>query len=291
MRWRYISALALLLVIGVAGVLIVLRGEPIHQGRRLSAWLEDLQNPSPVVRKEAQNAVRHIGTNGLPKLREMLHAEDSPLETNIVNVLKRQSWFKMSFPTAREKRIRAALGCIALGSMAKRAVPDLLEFSRCDSFCANMAESALGYIGPEAVEQLGLELNNTNYTRRRVAVGALVFIGPPAKPAIPALINCLKDPYAGVQANAARALGRIGVPSPEIVKSLVECFGDPDVEVRCSAEAAVTEFGNPAIPTLSALLNDPDESIRKGARKALDEMVDASNAQPELIRTNPKRLP
>jgi len=97
-----------------------------------------------------------------------------------------------------------------------------------------------------------------DYTLRRVAVGALVSIGPQAGEATSVLTNCLADNFSGIRANAARALGRIGVPSPEVVRALVAVLADPDVEVRICAEVAVTEFGNAAVPILRILSKEPN---------------------------------
>jgi HEAT repeat protein len=281
MRRHYLIILVLLFVGGVIGFIMASQGEPTFEGKRLSSWLRDLRDPSALVQHRAQIAVRHMGTNAVPVLQEMLHAQDSPLRTNIVNLLQRQTLFKLSFAPARERRMRAALACAILGPMASPAVPDLLEFSIGDSFCSNLAESALGCMGEAAVPPLCLTLmdTNSNYTLRRVSVGALASIGPPARAAIPALTNSLKDNFSEIRATAAHALGRIGVPSPEVVRALVELFDDQDFKVRICAEIAVTGFGKPAVPTLASLSKDPDVSIWRGATKALDEITTADKNQ------------
>jgi HEAT repeat protein len=286
MRRRYVIALVLLIM--AAGIAFVLGSiaEPSYQGKRLSGWLRDLRNPSPLVQCRAQEALRQIGTNAMPVLRRMLHAEDSSVRTNLVNLLQRQTLIKLSFANARERRIRAAFACVILGPKARAAIDDLLEFSLDDSFCSNLAESALGSMGEGAVGPLCLTLTDTNlnYTLRRVAVGALVSIGPQARAATSVLTNCLADNFSVIRANAARALGRIGDPSPDVVRALVALLGDPDLDVRVCAEVAVTEFGNAAVPILRILCKDPDPSICQGAAKALEEIT-TPNARSNTFET------
>src|SRR5262249_116016 len=82
---RYVIVLVLLMMaVGIAFIIWSL-DEPSYQGKRLTSWLRDLRNPSPLVQRNAQEAVSQLGTNAVPVLREMLHASDSPLRTNLVN--------------------------------------------------------------------------------------------------------------------------------------------------------------------------------------------------------------
>ncbi len=250
-----------------------------YRGRGLAHWLGDLRHPSPLVQERAQDAVRHMGSNAVPILRQRLHATDSPVTTNIVYWLRQQTLVKIPFTPARERRIAAALACVLLGPETAAAIPDLLEFSQEDSFCSNLAESALSQIGEPAVGPLSLALANASYSVRLVAAGALARMGPPARAAIPALTNCLRDDFGDVQAGAARALGRIGVVSPEIVRALLEASGDPEPDVRAYALGAVINFGRPAVPLLSALPNDADASVRTGAERALKVIEAAEKAR------------
>jgi HEAT repeat protein len=272
MRWRYLLPFLLLLVAGLVSYVLILTGEPGFEGKRLSDWLRDLRNPSFLIQSKAQLALRHIGSNVVPILRERLHAEDSPLKTNVINLLQRQKFVKIPFAPARERRIRAALACAVLGPAARPALPDIVEFSKDDAFCFNLAESALAQMGNSSVFSLCLLLTNADYNPRRLAIGALARMGPEAKEGISALTNCLNDRYPAIQANAIRALGTIAAPSPELLRSFALLCSDPDLEVRCCAEVALTGYGKSAMPSLSELLNDPAPEVRSAARKVLDEM-------------------
>lgn len=68
---------------------------------------------------------------------------------------------------------------------------------------------ALAKIGPAAVEPLTAALKDANADRRAGAAYALGQIGPAARPALPALLDLLKDPDVGVRRQASFAVGRV----------------------------------------------------------------------------------
>src|SRR5437016_2512607 len=249
MRMRsWTGGLVLLVALIVVVVLIALSShEPAYQGRVLRAWLREMQHPSPLVRHNAQEAVNHLGTNAVPALREILHAEDSSIKTNIMHLLSQQRFVRIRFFPARERRISAALACFVLGPSAEPAIPDLLEFSAEDSYCHNLAESALGQMGPGAVERISCALTNEDLNVRRTAAGALHHIGAPGIKAAAALVNCLNDRYGSIRTEAAYALGRMGA-SPATLRGLAEALDDDDPGVRLAAAASLVEFGQSAVP-------------------------------------------
>jgi len=275
------GGLALLSFIALVLACIVLglsSREPVYQGRLLSSWLRDLRDPSALTRHRAQEAVRQMGTNAVPTLRGVLHVEDSAFKTNLWALLERQSLLKVSFLRARERRVSAAEACVVLGAEAKIAIPDLVEFSKGDSFCFNLAESALGSMGQAAVPRLSLALTDRSYDMRRLAAGALAAMGPAAQEAAPALTERLKDDYASVRSTAARALFRIGLPSHPAMRGLAQLLSDPDKDVQIMAAVSLEKLGRGAEPILFELANDPEEKVRLGAKAILRAIRD--NPQP-----------
>jgi hypothetical protein len=278
MRRRYILGGSVLLA-GATAFLAVgwWWREPAYQGKTLRRWLQELQAPSPVARHAAQEALRHIGSNAVPTIKVLLHAEDTSFKTNLVTLLQCQSWVRFSFVPARSRRIQAALGCVELGPVAQPALPDLFEFSKDTAFCFNLAQSALSRMGQGAVPALARELSNTNYQTRQLAVGALAHMGPAAEAAAPALLRCLGDDYASVRTDAVRALGRIGVASPAVVKALVRAFSrDYSASVTVATESELVGFGQQAVPALRELLGDSDESVRQVAKRILKQIEAAA---------------
>lgn len=257
MKTRSWTGGLLLLVVLIGIVIGISFREPAYQGRSLRAWLRDMQHPSPLVRHNAQEAVSHLGTNTVPTLREILHAEDSRIKTNIIHLLSRQRFVRIRFVPARERRISAAQACFVLGPRAEAAIPDLFEFSLGDSYCRNLAESAMGQMGAGAVERLSRALTNEDFNVRRTAAGALHHIGAPGIKAVDALVNCLNDRYGSVRTEAAYALGRMDV-SPAILKGLAEALDDDDAGVRVAAAVSLIGFGPSAIPVLSDRLKKSD---------------------------------
>src|SRR5438045_5789104 len=88
MRKRVQIAVAVLLVavIGVIAweVLLSHEHEPVYQGKRLSVWLRDSSGTS-----ELTNAVRQIGTNGIPTLLKMLRKRESPSVSKLIGLWDR----------------------------------------------------------------------------------------------------------------------------------------------------------------------------------------------------------
>jgi len=248
--------------------------EPTYQGRVLRAWLREMQHPSPLVRHNAQEAVSHLGINAMPAIRAILHAEDSPMKTNIMHMLSGQQFVRIRFVPARERRISAALACFVLGPRAQAAIPDLFEFAAEDSYCRNLAESALGQMGSGAVERISCALTNEDLNVRRTAAGALHHIGAPGNKAAAALVNCLKDRYGSVRTEAAYALGRMSA-SPAILKGLAEALDDEDPGVQMAAAASLVEFGQKAIPVLIDRLETSDLQVSARISKVLQDIAAA----------------
>src|SRR5208283_5521171 len=66
--------------------------EPVFEGKSLREWLVQLKDSdSQVERDKAAVAVRHIGTNAIPTLLQMLHEEESPFKTKYL--AWRRGWY------------------------------------------------------------------------------------------------------------------------------------------------------------------------------------------------------
>jgi HEAT repeat protein len=74
------------------------------------------------------------------------------------------------------------------------------------------------------------------------------------KPAVPALVKCLKDPDKKVRQNAAVALREIGEEPDLVVPALMENLRDSDREVRMITAIALGAFGDRAKASVPAFL-------------------------------------
>lgn len=207
-----------------------------------------------------------------------------------------------------ERRYSArALGLV--GPAARDAVPDLLAALEDPDLCCEAAE-ALGRIGPasrEVVPALQLAFKTTIDARRPVPAARSA--ADATTPAVPTMLETLKDPGVitaldalriaeqitpvsaaiwsemleplkdpGARRSraAARALGRIGRGARNAVPELVTARSDRDAEVRLAAAVALVRIdpsrAEDVVPQLRAALRDPDWGVRSGAASALGQL-------------------
>ena len=174
----------------IAVVFVANRGptEPAHDGKKLSAWLDDLSamtfprecDPDT---KPAQ-AVRAIGTNAIPWLIQEMGAKGSTVRWRLNKLLARQNTIKFRFLEHHTQVRRACMGFAALGPMAEPAIPELLKLVETNP---GYVPSALSYIGPPAIPALQQCL--TNYFSMNSSVGRLV---PIPNQTIPAIFNAIQ---------------------------------------------------------------------------------------------------
>lgn len=110
---------------------------------------------------------------------------------------------------------------------------------------------------------------------RWYAADVLGQIGEPARAAGPALVAALQDPDPTVRKVAVQSVGKLAPEVPGAVPALVELF--PDV----GAVRAIAEFGlaaGDAVPKLTALLDDPDPTVRRNAARTLGRIGDAAKS-------------
>ena len=158
-----------------------------------------------------------------------------------------------------------------------------------ESLLAGVVEQAAGQFrvdeGAQAtssseVQELIQRLGHSETLERIEAAMELAMCGQAATPAIPALVEMLKDSASEVRMAAAIALGGIGAESEvrAAAPALVEALQDPSAIVRTEAAIALGQiglFGSEAAPAVKALrkaLQDEDQLVRDAAEEALDLM-------------------
>ncbi len=102
------------------------------------------------------------------------------------------------------------------------------------------------------VHQRMQQLRHGDVLARQDAAFALGQMGPRAQLAIPALIECLRDP--DLRRPATLALGRIG---PAALPALLSALRDKDEAVGAAAARGLTEMGSPAVMDLIQALKNP----------------------------------
>lgn len=175
--------------------------EPVYQGRRLSKWLTvyDTVSPTspPFTSQDAAEAIRHMGTNAIPTLLRMIAAHDSALKIRVMEILRKQTFIKVSHVNADNLSCQAREGFKVLGADACSAVPALnaIYHRSSDWAVRNNVICTLGNIGPtakDAVPSLISATTNRDWVTLGNAVDALGKIHAQPKLTVPALVRMLK---------------------------------------------------------------------------------------------------
>ncbi|GAB4206178.1 MAG: hypothetical protein Fur006_63040 [Coleofasciculaceae cyanobacterium] len=149
------------------------------------------------------------------------------------------------------------------------------------------AADAIVKIGSPAVPFLINALKNEDKQVRWRAASALADIGAEASAAVPALITALHDADEYIRRIATYALGKIGPEASTAVPDLIEALQDSDRSLRLVAAYALGKIGSEAasaVPSLIATLQDANVEVRLNAATALGRIgADAQTAVPALI--------
>jgi HEAT repeat protein len=249
--------------------------EPLHQGRTLTSWLQDLaigRFPDMEKHCAAVKAIRAIGSDALPVLTERLKITSSDLDT--------------------DQDIHTVSAFEALGAEARSAVPLLIELlapaydaartslseprAQLNDRKANAAASTLQSIGDDAVRPLIEALNAEDVRVRFGAAMVLANFRHQSEDIVPALIKALEDEDRDVRWRAARSIGTLRQMPELSVPALAKRLRDDAYpNVRCYAIMALGKFGLDAeisVPDLLLATEDSDSVIRHYAQKALDQV-------------------
>ena len=265
-RRGIILAAVLAVVLGGLLWLLFFRGEPepVYQGKRLTKWLEVYTGPITTDHekqlKEADDAVRHIGTNAIPTLLRMLRARDSALTLKLVALAQKQHLVKIHYVQRLLSNVQAQMAFLALGAEAKDAVPALVTIYE----------------------------DNISPDSRICTIVALRNIGPDAKAAVPLLLRVATDTNTPdqnartVRRSAIYALGHIHSEPQSVLPALIKALNDPDTRIRGQAAGSFAEFGPDAkatVPILFKLLEDQDLIVRINAAEAIKNIDPEAAAQ------------
>ena len=246
----WLAVLILAAMGGFAWLLLnPLDSEPVYQGKRLRVWLQGYQPPKAQHEqawRQADEAVRQIGTNAIPTLLAMLHRSDSaPWKQKILDLAYKQHFIKLNRVAAWRQNFWAAIAFGTLGDDAASAVPDLIKL----------------YDHP------------VSYPSQRYTAYALSRIGPAAKPAIPSLLRAATtSTEEEVQAAALYALGGIHSEPERVVPVLENYLRNTSIETQREAIDALGNFGadaRSALPALVELMQSPNREITNHVRSAL----------------------
>jgi hypothetical protein len=263
--------------------------EPTFHGRTLSYWVKAANPDDP--RTEPSEAIRQIGTRGLPFLLQWISYESKPsllkesVHAGLValpdHLEYRQELRRVREWTWQDPREYLA-NCAAeafgyLGEDAKPVMPALVRMMNDDrrSNTASRAIIALGAMGEEAVPHLLATLGRTNAPQRCQL--ALSFtkptLKPHAQPAVPILGSCLYDDDVQLQEVAAWTLGVLALQPDKVIPALTDKLAGPTtINFRVYALSALEEYGTNAVealPMIRKTLNDANFTVRMRATNVM----------------------
>jgi HEAT repeat protein len=142
-------------------------------------------------------------------------------------------------------------------------------------------------IGPPAIPMLVELLRDYRASIRASAADAFIDLAPDTESVQPALRRALNDEDSMVAGDAARALGALGPRASPSVGALVKTLSHDDPYVRVFAAEALASIGPKAAEAtgdLARTIGDPEPGVRWAACEALAGIGPAaSSAVPELI--------
>ncbi|MSU59710.1 MAG: HEAT repeat domain-containing protein [Pedosphaera sp.] len=284
MKKRDIALLATALIVVVGAIIFFTRQrKPIqYQGKDAWEWALALQSPITGAKEAGTIALGAMGTNAVPRLVEQLEYQESftrksrlwlgkklpgQLGTTVTRGLKPVFIGDIHWVAARALQV--------LGTNAATATPALLRALRTDPEAQVTWDSAttLGVIGAPAVPGLIELLKEPNQRVRHAAAYALGQVGAPALPAAPALIRSAADPNGEVRGSSLYSLSRIGpAAGPVALKVVQENRG----ELRRAGALALVALhprGQLTLPVLVEMFRDPDPASRAIAIEALMKLT------------------
>jgi len=243
------------------------------------------------------DALASIGRAAVPALVQVLGSESELLCVDAAQALGRMG--ETALPAApslvraltdERARVRFA-AAVALRQIEPAEVGNLADGLRSSGEPVRApAVLDLMVVGDRGVDAVSLALDHWQQKVSPEAIRALVDIGGPA---VPALLEALRDGNCRVRRAAAEVLARFGGAAEPAVPALAEALTDPDGRVRRAAAKALRRAGAPAaaaMPALRKLLDDPLPKVRGAAQLALDELARHApepGQRPPLPRKSP----
>lgn len=236
--------------------------------QNLPQLMAALNHADPNVRAAAANAVGSLGSEAKPAVGQLTQMLRDP-----------------------DKNVRGK-AARALAETGPEAVPSLVTALK-DDEARPYAAAALAEVRPVPQDAVGALIDNLREPEpeQRAAVQtALISIGAPA---VPPLIHSLRDKDR--RNSAALTLGRIGKAAEPALPDLLEGLKDPDATFRISSHQALVHMGPSAVPKLAQALKDPSDrvwysavlalaKIGPAARSAVPALVEAMKAENKGLR-------
>lgn len=271
MKRIIITVLAIVAIAAAAGAIFLFSGpsNPTIEGKKLSAWLNEIADRKIEVRDHAKEVLRKNADQAGPALLAWMSAHDSPERQRLAAVVG------VEYETANGRHLAAGRGIAAIGAGAKSLTPDLIRLLS-DEDITRDAMAALSAIGPEAVPALIEAMSSANVLTRRGAAGAVGPSKQKAAAAVDPLIRLLKDNDAEVRFYSAQSLGQIGLEPGKVIPLLITELDDKDLMVVTAAANALADFkglAKDALPRLKQIAKTKDQASSSAAKGAIESIA------------------
>lgn len=241
--------------------------EPSYEGVSLTTWLQRYCADEG----SAEHAIRAIGTNAVPFLRNLVRSQDSVLRKRLSQALLWLDASEFDINSALQKQFLACAGFRALGTTGVSAIPDLWVLVG-NTNTSGVASLALAGMGSNGVQVLSQSLTNRDPAIRCAIATALGKTSGDQTAAAGILAKTTKDAHHAVRWAAVRALGSMEAHSALAVTVLSDTANDTNRIVRRAALEALGNLGGlarSAEGVIRGATNDPDPFVRKTAIEAL----------------------
>jgi HEAT repeat protein len=295
----------------VVSVAWLVEPDPVYGGKKLSDWAERYRmsfcpvdgNPDgnppedSAVRREAVQAALHLRAKILPRALKLIVYEKPDWCGRMERVLEGvnvRRWCPTCLwsPFYGDKGEDCLVYFEMLGPEARTAVPELVRIMKQARSLRirERAMYALGCTGKEGLPSLMEVLadpENPDRRRAAFAIGDMKNQGTVASPAVPLIVNRLKDADSDVSSAAVIVLGDLALEPDVAVPALTNCLQSTNDYFREEALAALGKFGNnadSAVPLLMNMLDDPDVHLRGLVRDALLEIAPDELRKEEQVK-------
>ena len=270
------------LVVLLAGIIVAIgsrfyRREPEYQGKKLTAWLAEVENRDDwrfADQEKVRKAVKQFGTNAIPFLLETLEAEDAEVKGKVAGWLNRTFGLKINFQSPDELRDQARFGFLVLGRDAEAAIPALaLALTNQNENLAFAAGECLWAIdSTNCVPALVSVLTNANRRVQDQVASVLRRMGGKATAAGPILLTRVDDENSRPRWPVMFALANIGFEPQTVVPIASRWLTDTNWSVRASAAGCLASLGPAAVSAtlpLKVAAQDTNKMVRTFAARAL----------------------
>lgn len=280
-RYHRVRVLASVVALGAAllalGYHLTREPGPRFQGRSVMAWVMELESSPQARQRQAEAALRSLGSDAVPTLIHTLSGRESlflkpllALRPILPGLVWRQLYRLFRPYEAEHGREMAARALGVLGQDAQSAIPVLCRALQSPSTRVSMsAADALTHMGKPAVPLLAGTMRGTNTHATHLAGTALAAIGPEAGEAIPTLIDTLKSTSAEARQGAGLALAGVGPAALPLLAASIESIPSDSRDEVLRAMAAIGTASYEGLLALVEVSKHPSPVARLCAVTAL----------------------